>query len=274
MLKVPDNIAKPPYADTGVSPPWSSDIEVHDAEGIKKMRASGKLAAEVLTMAGTMVKAGVTTDEIDRAVHKMIVDAGAYPSPLNYGNFPKSVCTSINECMCHGIPDSRPLQDGDIMNIDVTVYLDGHHGDCSRMFYCGAVSDAAKRLCDVNRLALEEAIKVCGPGVPFREIGAAIEKVAKKHKLSINRDFVGHGVGKVFHASPAVYPCRNMDPAKMQLNQTFTIEPIFTLGSDRYRMWDDKWTAVTRDGSLAAQHEHTLLITENGAEILTPWHEM
>lgn len=274
MLPVPDSIPLPPYAKSGEMPPWCSDPEIQDEAGIEKMRASGNLAARVLMMAGSMVKPGVTTDEIDRAVHKMVIENGAYPSPLNYGKFPKSVCTSVNECMCHGIPDSRPLEEGDIVNIDVTVYLDGHHGDCSRMFFCGEVSEDARRLCEKNREALEAAIAICGPGVPFKEVGKAVGKVAKPAKLAVNKDFVGHGVGKVFHASPAVYPVSNpFQPEVMQVGQTFTIEPIFTLGTDKYKMWKDDWTAVTRDGSWAAQHEHTLLITKDGVEILTPWHE-
>jgi len=275
-LNVPDHIALPPYAKSGQLPPWNDNPEIHDSEGIKKMRASGELAARILTMAGSMVKPGVTTDTIDRAVHQMAIEHGAYPSPLNYGKFPKSVCTSINECLCHGIPDSRPLEEGDIINIDVTVFLDGHHGDCSRMFMVGdTVSEDARKLCEVNRKAVEEAIAICKPGVPFKEIGKVITRVAKEAKVAVNKDFVGHGVGKVFHASPAVYPTSNpFQPEVMQVGQTFTIEPIFTLGTDKYKMWSDNWTAVTRDGSWAAQHEHTVLITETGVEILTPWHTM
>lgn len=233
------------------------------------MRAAGRLAAQVLEYAAGLAKAGTTTDAIDKAVHQMILDNNAYPSPLNYGKFPKSVCTSINECICHGIPDDRLLQSGDIMNIDVTVYLDGYHGDTSRMVYVGDVSPEAQRLCEVTRSALEAAIKVCGPGVPFKEIGAAIEDVAKKNKLGVVKDFVGHGVGRVFHASPHVLHYKNNEPDVMQVGQTFTIEPMLSLGSTKVRMWKDKWTATTMDYSLSAQYEHTLLITKNGVEILT-----
>jgi len=266
---VPDSIPRPPYAATGENPPFGKDPEVHDAAGIVKMRASGRLTASVLRRAGELVKPGVTTDAIDAAVHGWIVEAGAYPSPLNYGRFPKSVCTSVNECLCHGIPDSRPLEEGDIINIDVTVYLDGYHGDCSNMFVVGKCSADAQRLIDANREALDEAIAKCGPGVPFREIGAVIETVARRHKVNVCKDFIGHGVGKAFHAPPAVLPHRNSEPGKMQLGQTFTIEPIFVLGSPRFRIWNDQWTAVTLDGSWAAQHEHTVLITPDGCEILT-----
>jgi len=269
MRTVPAHINRPPYAESGVAPSWMDQKEVHDAEGVKRMRASGRLAAEILRRAGEMVAPGVTTEEIDAAVHGWAIEAGAYPSPLNYGRFPKSVCTSVNECMCHGIPDSRPLRPGDILNIDVTVYLDGYHGDCSNMFTVGKTSDEARRLIDANREALDAAIAVCGPGVKFSEIGAAIERVARDRKVTLSKDFVGHGVGKVFHASPAVLPHRNRDPFVMEVGQTFTIEPIFTLGSARHKIWKDDWTAVTTDGSWAAQHEHTLLITKDGVEILT-----
>ncbi|KIZ06250.1 methionyl aminopeptidase [Monoraphidium neglectum] len=209
------------------------------------MRASCKLAAQVLQHAGSLVRPGVTTDEIDAAVHAMVIAAGAYPSPLNYGKFPKSVCTSVNECLCHGIPDSRPLKDGDIINIDVTVYLNGYHGDTSAMFY------------------------ICGPDVPVRKIGEAVQEVAKRHKFQVSKDFIGHGVGKVFHARPHVQHVRNLDMDKMQLNSTFTIEPILVEGSPKMVEWKDNWTVVTADGGLAAQMEHTLLITPNGAEVLT-----
>lgn len=155
------------------------------------MRAAGKLAATVLAHAGTLVKPGVTTDEIDQVVHKMIIDAGAYPSPLNYGKFPKSVCTSVNECVCHGIPDSRPLEEGDIVNIDVTVFLDGHHGDTSRMFYAGTPAPEAKQLCEVTKLALDEAIKICRPGVPYSMIGRVINDIADQHKYGVIKEYVG-----------------------------------------------------------------------------------
>lgn len=234
------------------------------------MRAAGRLAAQVLEHAGSLVRPGITTDEIDRAVHRMTIENNAYPSPLNYGRFPKSVCTSVNECVCHGIPDDRPLQDGDIVNIDVTVYLDGHHGDTSRMFYVGNVSPAARHLCEVTKEALDAAIRQCGPGVPYKVIGQTIHDIADKHKLGVVRDFVGHGVGRAFHSAPAIFHYRNNgEPGKMVVGQTFTIEPMIVQGSTRVKMWKDDWTAVTSDGSLAAQYEHTLLITPNGVEVLT-----
>ncbi|MCO5599232.1 hypothetical protein L7F22_053332 [Adiantum nelumboides] len=212
---------------------------------------------------------GVTTDEIDKAVHKMIVEAGAYPSPLGYGGFPKSVCTSVNDCICHGIPDSRPLQDGDIVNIDVTVYLNGYHGDTSKTYFCGTVDDDAKKLVEVTRTCLDKAIAVCGPGVEFKQIGKAIHDYADKFGYGVVRHFVGHGVGKVFHSAPTVLHYRNNDGTRMVVGQTFTIEPMLTIGGIEDEMWDDNWTVVTADGSLSAQFEHTLLITEKGVNILT-----
>ncbi|KAK8969016.1 hypothetical protein KSP40_PGU004792 [Platanthera guangdongensis] len=211
------------------SPGIASGPEIHDEEGIECMRASGRLAAQVLQYAGTLVKPGLTTDAIDKAVHQMIIDNGAYPSPLGYGGFPKSVSTSINECICHGIPDSRELEDGDIINIDVTVYL------------------------NVTRECLDKAISICAPGVEYNRIGKEINDHADKFKFGVIRQFVGHGVGRVFHADPVIPH----------------FKPMLTVGSTKPVIWSDDWTAVTEDGSLSAQFEHTLLITENGAEILT-----
>lgn len=268
-LPVPANIRKPPYADKGNFPPWADSSQVHNEEGKRRMRASGRLAARVLEYAGSLVRPGLTTDEIDKAVHAMIVEAGAYPSPLNYGKFPKSVCTSVNECVCHGIPDDRPLEDGDILNIDVTVYLDGYHGDTSRMFYVGNVDPAAKQLVEVTKQCLDEAIKKCGPGVPYNVIGRTIQNIADKHKYGVIRDYVGHGVGQAFHSHPTIFHYKNTQPGVMQLGETFTIEPMIVQGGIRCDTWRDNWTVVTKDRGLCAQFEHTILITENGAEIMT-----
>ncbi|GER30871.1 methionine aminopeptidase [Striga asiatica] len=242
---VPSHIQKPSYVDSEIPPGVGSKPEIHDEKGIECMRASGKLAAQVLQHAGTLVKPGITTDEIDQAVHQMIIDNGAYPSPLGYGGFPKSVCTSVNECICHGIPDSRVLEDGDIINIDVTVYL------------------------NVTKECLEKAISICAPGVQYKRIGMEIQDLADKHKYGVVEQFVGHGVGKMFHSDPMILHYRNNGRGRMLLNQTFTIEPMLTMGSIKGVMWDDNWTVVTRDGSLSAQFEHTILITKDGAEILT-----
>ncbi|XP_031254408.1 methionine aminopeptidase 1D, chloroplastic/mitochondrial-like [Pistacia vera] len=266
---VPDHIPRPPYVNTRQAPGIASGPEVHDVKGIECMRASGRLAAQVLEYAGTLVKPGVKTDEIDEAVHQMIVDNGAYPSPLGYGGFPKSVCTSVNECICHGIPDSRELEDRDIINIDVTVYLNGYHGDTSATFFCGDVDDEARNLVKVTKECLDKAISVCAPGVEYKKIGKTIHDYADKYKYGVVRQFVGHGVGRVFHADPVILHYRNNDHGRMLLNQTFTIEPMLTIGSINPVMWNDDWTVVTEDGSLSAQFEHTILITQDGAEILT-----
>ncbi|KAK8449586.1 hypothetical protein SEVIR_7G243800v4 [Setaria viridis] len=268
-LPVPGNIPRPPYVGTKDVPEIAKEIQMHDKESIIHMRAACELAARVLEYAGTLVKPSVTTDEIDKAVHKMIIDAGAYPSPLGYGGFPKSVCTSVNECMCHGIPDSRALQDGDIINIDVTVYLNGYHGDTSKTFLCGEVDEASKRLVKVTEECLLRGISTCKHGTSFKKIGRRISEHAERHGLGVVECFVGHGVGRVFHSEPIIYHQRNNKPGQMVEGQTFTIEPILSMGSTDCDMWDDGWTAVTTDGSLAAQFEHTILITRTGAEILT-----
>ncbi|KAL3833351.1 hypothetical protein ACJIZ3_008087 [Penstemon smallii] len=266
---VPNHIPLPPYVKSKKPPGISSGPEVHDEKGIECMRASGKLAAQVLQYAGTLVKPGITTDEIDEAVHQMIIDNGAYPSPLGYGGFPKSVCTSVNECICHGIPDSRALEDGDIVNIDVTVYLNGYHGDTSATYFVGEVDEEAKNLVKVTKECLDKAISICAPGVEYNKIGKTIHDHADKHRYGVVEQFVGHGVGRVFHSDPVVLHHRNNGRGSMMLNQTFTIEPMLTIGSINPVMWKDKWTVVTEDGSLSAQFEHTILITKDGAEILT-----
>ncbi|KAJ8448222.1 hypothetical protein Cgig2_025146 [Carnegiea gigantea] len=178
-LPVPDHIQKPPYVDTNEIPELSSEYQIHDAQGIARMREACQLAARVLEYAGTLVTPSVTTDEIDKAVHQMIIDAGAYPSPLGYGGFPKSICTSVNECMCHGIPDSRQLQDGDIVNIDVTVYLNGYHGDTSKTFLCGDVRDSVRRLVKVTEECLQKGIALCKDGASFKKIGKRIRYAAQ-----------------------------------------------------------------------------------------------
>ncbi|XP_047067700.1 methionine aminopeptidase 1B, chloroplastic-like [Lolium rigidum] len=270
-LPVPRHIPRPPYVGSKKMPEIASEMQMHDKETIVHMRAACELAARVLENAGKLVKPSVTTDEIDKAVHKMIIDAGAYPSPLGYGGFPKSVCTSVNECMCHGIPDSRELQDGDIINIDVTVYLNGFHGDTSKTFLCGEVDEASKRLVKVAEECMLRGIAACKHGVSFKKIGRRISDHAERHGFGVVEQFVGHGVGRAFHAQPIIYHQRNNMPGQMVEGQTFTIEPILTMGKDSIEcdMWDDGWTALTTDGSMATQFEHTILITKTGAEILT-----
>jgi len=270
---VPAHIPRPPYADSGKLPPLNRNLETHDPSGIERMRAAGRLAAKVLDAAAGLVRPGATTDDVDAALHALIVAGGAYPSPLNYGGFPKSVCTSVNEVICHGIPDDRVLLKGDIVNVDVTVFLDGYHGDTSRMFFAGgegAAPPEARALCAATKEALDAAIGICAPGVPYRAIGDAISDVADRHGYGVVRDFIGHGVGRVFHAAPQVLHYRNREPGAMQLGSTFTIEPMLVESKNlKVKYWRDGWTATTVDGSLSAQYEHTLLVVPGGVEVLT-----
>lgn len=234
------------------------------------MRAAARVAREVLDAAGRVVKVGVTTDAIDKLVHDETIARGAYPSPLNYLKFPKSVCTSVNEVICHGIPDAYKLQDGDIVNIDVTVYYNGYHGDLSEMFLVGNVDEKGKELVKVTHDAWQEAIKYCKPGQPYKGIGAVIEDYVKKFGFTTCPDFVGHGIGTDFHTAPTVFHHRNNENVgKMQVGHTFTIEPMICEGTPKNQMWNDKWTVTTKDGKRSAQFEHTLLITPDGAEPLT-----
>ncbi|KAM0896525.1 hypothetical protein ACQ4PT_023163 [Festuca glaucescens] len=267
-LQVPDHIPRPPYDGTEHLPDVNPDRQMHDSESIVRMRAACKLAARVLQYAGTLVKPSMTTDEIDRAVHQMIIDAGAYPSPLGYGGFPKSVCTSVNECICHGIPDSRALRDGDIINIDVTVYLNGYHGDTSRTYFCGEVDEPTKQLVKVTEECMLRGISACKHGASFKEIGERISEHVNKYGYSVD-PFVGHGVGTIFHSEPIIWHTYDYEPGFMVAGQTFTIEPTLSMGSTRCEVWDDGWTAITVDGSLNAQFEHTVLVTVDGAEVLT-----
>ncbi|GBF92100.1 methionine aminopeptidase [Raphidocelis subcapitata] len=270
------HIPRPPYAlgpgpAAGAAglPRSGKEPEIQDAEGAARMRAAGALAAAALAAAGRLVSPGVTTDALDAAVHDYIIARGGYPSPLRYGGFPKSCCTSVNECICHGVPDDRPLREGDIVNVDVTAFLHGRHGDTNATFYVGEPRPHAAELVEATREALAAAVAACGPGAPFRAIGDVVQSIADRAGLSVVREYVGHGIGAAFHAAPSVLHHRNGRPGEMVLGQTFTIEPILTLGSRHHRCWPDGWTLVTLDGSLAAQFEHTLLITEDGAEVLT-----
>ena len=266
---VPSNIDKPPYALTG-DPGNSTSSLVRDDDEIERMEKAGEIAALVLLEAGSNVAPGTTTDKIDEIVHEMILSFDAYPSPLNYRGFPKSVCTSVNEVICHGIPDSRPLQEGDIVNIDVTVYYEGVHGDTSVTFPVGEISERDIHLIKETRKAMDLGIEAVKPGRPVNVIGRAIERHAKRHGLGVVREFIGHGVGTEFHSSlqiPHYY-----DPyasTEILTGMTFTVEPMLTLGEPSAQMWSDNWTAVTRDGRRTAQFEHTILVLEEGAKRLT-----
>jgi methionyl aminopeptidase len=268
---VPPEIVRPPYADGPVTRWAESRVKTPDV--IERMRRACRAAAEILAAAGAAAAPGVLTDEIDELVHELTIDKGGYPSPLNYGTsnpFPKSVCTSVNEVICHGIPDDRPLEEGDIVNIDVTIYLDGVHGDCNATFGVGEIDPASARLIEVTRECLERGIAAVGPGRPFNRIGKAIEEHAHANRLGVVRDFVGHGIGEQFHTDlqiPHYYEPRLT--TVMEPGMTFTIEPMITAGSWQARVWDDGWTAVTADGSRTAQFEHTVLVTDDGVDVLT-----
>jgi methionyl aminopeptidase len=269
MRSVPAAIARPPYAETGIPPRWSEPL-VKSPELIERMRRAGALAAEVLRLAGEQVAPGVTTDEIDVFVHDLTVERGAYPSPLNYNGYPKSVCTSVNEVICHGIPDARALQDGDIVNLDVTVFLDGVHGDTNATFFVGDVDDESRRLVRVTEECMWRGIGVVTPGRPVNEIGRAIEDHARRNHYGVVRAFIGHGIGEQFHGDLQIH--HYYEPKArtiMRPGMTFTIEPMISVGTWRHVMWDDDWTAVTADGKRTAQFEHTVLVTDDGVDVLT-----
>ena len=266
---VPDAIARPEYVDRPAPTPFTGS-EVKDAATIARMRVAGRLAAQARDLVGSHVAPGVTTDELDRIGHEFLCDHGAYPSTLGYRGFPKSLCTSVNEVVCHGIPDSRRIEDGDIVNIDVTAFLDGVHGDTNATFLAGDVDEESRLLVERTREALDRGIKAVRPGRQINVIGRVIESFARRHGYGVVRDFTGHGIGTAFH-SGLVIPHYD-DPAYddvMEVGMTFTIEPMLNLGSPDWELWEDGWTVVTRDGRRSAQFEHTLLVTPTGAEVLT-----
>jgi methionyl aminopeptidase len=269
MLTVPDGIVPTDYYLTG-RPARREESMVKSPEVIERMRRACRIAAEVLAVTGQAVAPGVTTDELDRIAHQAYIDRGAYPSTLNYHGYPKSICTSVNEVICHGIPDDRPLEDGDIVNIDVTAYIDGVHGDCNATFLAGDVDPDTRRLVEVTRECRDLGIGAVRPGRPLSDIGRAIQVHAEAQGYGVVRTFVGHGIGEQFHLPPNV-PHYFTESAStiMKPGMTFTVEPMITMGSWRERMWDNGWTAVTTDGRRTAQFEHTLVVTDDGAEVLT-----
>lgn len=272
--EVPEDIPRPDYwkdgKPKGKVPRFAWDLITLNPEEIEKMRVSGRLAREVLDIAGQMVAPGVTTDEIDAVVHEESIKRGAYPSPLNYNKFPKSCCTSINEVVCHGIPDSTTLVDGDIINIDVTLFFNGYHGDCSETFLVGNVDEVGRQLVKTTYECLDKAIEMCKPGVKVNQIGSVIEKHAKSNKFTVVRNFCGHGVNSVFHTTPNVLHYKNDEPCGvLEEGVTFTIEPMINEGTARNITWPDEWTSTTLDGKRSAQFEHTLLVTKDGIERLT-----
>lgn len=266
---VPDGIDQPDYAETGV-PMRDEEPAVRSSEEIAAMRHAGRVAAEVLAVVTDAVGPGVTTDELDAICHAECGRRGAYPSPLNFSGFPKSICTSVNEVICHGIPDSRPLADGDIVNLDVTVFVGGVHGDVNATVPVGTIDPDSVRLIEITRECLALGIEAVRPGRAVREIGRAIQRHAEGHGYGVVRTYVGHGIGTVFHNGLEI-PHYDAPGATtiMQPGMTFTIEPMITLGSWRHKLWPDGWTAVTADLSRAAQFEHTILVTADSAEILT-----
>lgn len=250
-------------------------INIKTITEIEKMRIAGRLAAEVLEMIAPHVKSGVTTEALDRICHDYIVNVQeAIPAPLNYHGFPKSICTSINYVVCHGIPCAKKLKDGDIVNIDVTVIKDGYFGDTSQMFVVGKTFLLAQKLIDVTQECLYAGIHTIKPGARFSDIGAAIEKIAHKHNYSVVRDYCGHGIGTKFHDAPQVlhYYDKNFNNYIMEPGMTFTIEPMINAGTYRTKVLADNWTAVTADKKLSAQWEHTILVADTGYEVLTKRH--
>jgi methionyl aminopeptidase len=266
---VPEHIARPEYVDQPSPAPYEGP-EVKDAETIERMRVAGRLAAQALQLVGKHVAPGITTDELDRIGHEFLCDHDAYPSTLGYRGFPKSLCTSVNEVICHGIPDSRVVEDGDIVNIDITAYIGGVHGDTNATFLAGDVDEESRLLVERTEESLRRAIKAVRPGRRVNVIGRVIESYAKRFGYGVVRDFTGHGIGTAFHSGLIVphYDSPYYD-TMIEAGMTFTIEPMLCLGTYEWDMWEDDWTVVTKDKQRSAQFEHTLLVTDDGAEILT-----
>jgi len=245
-------------------------VKIHGAEDFEAMRRAGKLAAETLDFITPHVEPGISTDGLDKLCHDFIVDHGAIPSPLGYRGFPKSICTSINHVVCHGIPGERRLEDGDSLNIDVTVTLDGWHGDTSRMFLAGKASTKAQRLADITYESMMRGIQVVKPGATLGDIGHAIQSYAEGKRCAVVRDFCGHGLGRVFHDAPNILHYGDAgDGLELKQGMFFTIEPMINLGTWQVKLLRDGWTAVTKDRALSAQFEHSIAVTEDGYEIFT-----
>ena len=245
-------------------------ITIHNKDDYEGMRVSGRLAASVLDMIAEHIRPGITTDEINTLCHDMIIQAGATPAPLNYRGFPKSVCTSVNHVVCHGIPGAKKLSNGDIVNIDVTTIVDGWHGDTSRMFYAGKPSVKARRLVDTTYEAMMRGIEQVRPGATTGDIGHAIQTVAEEAGYGVVRDYCGHGVGRIFHAPPNIMHFgRRGEGVRLEEGMFFTIEPMLNAGKHTTKLLNDGWTVVTRDKSLSAQFEHSLAVTADGFEIFT-----
>ncbi|WP_193083512.1 type I methionyl aminopeptidase [Brevibacterium aurantiacum] len=269
-LPVPRSITRPEYVGRADADEGRGN-NFYSAEEIEKVRVAGRIAANALAAVGEIIEPGITTDAIDRVAHEYMCDHGAYPSTLGYRGFPKSVCTSLNEVICHGIPDSTVIADGDIVNVDITAYIDGMHGDTNYTFYAGDVDEESRLLVERTWEATMRGIKAVKPGREINVIGRVIEKYAKRFEYGVVRDYSGHGVGREFH-SGLIVPHYDAAPAHaevMEPGMIFTIEPMLNLGTVDWDVWDDAWTVVTKDRKRSAQFEHTLVVTETGAEILT-----
>ncbi|KAN0077315.1 Peptidase M24, structural domain containing protein [Tylopilus felleus] len=275
--QVPDHIPRPDYAQRDDGVPLSEmrllghPPRILSPDEIEKMRTACRMGREVLDLAASHVHPGITTDEIDTIVHQAIIDRNAYPSPLGYRNFPKSVCTSVNEVICHGIPDQRNLRDGDIVNLDISLYYQGFHSDLNATYPVGSIDEDSAKLIRTTRECLDAAIRVCKPGALFRDIGKAIEPIARANNCAVVRTYTGHGVNDLFHTAPNIpHYAKNKAVGSMKPGMCFTIEPMINLGTNwDTQHWDDSWTATTIDGKRSAQFEETLLITEIGVEVLT-----
>jgi methionyl aminopeptidase len=271
---VPATLPRPEYVDRPAPAPYDGP-EVKPPEVLERMRVAGRIAAQALAEVGRAVAPGVTTDELDRIGHEFLLDHGAYPSTLGYRGFPKSLCSSINEVICHGIPDSTVLQDGDICNIDITAYVVidgiGVHGDTNATFEVGDVDEESRLLVERTREATHRGIRAVRPGREINVIGRVIESYARRFGYGVVRDFTGHGIGTAFHTGLIVphYDAAPRHADVIEPGMTFTIEPMLTLGTHEWDMWDDDWTVVTKDRSRSAQFEHTVVVTDSGAEILT-----
>ncbi|CAN5565546.1 type I methionyl aminopeptidase [soil metagenome] len=267
---VPETIARPEYVDRAEPTPYDGP-EVKDADTIARMRVAGRIAAQALKEVGRHVAPGVTTDELDRVGHEFLCDHGAYPSTLGYRGFPKSLCTSVNEVVCHGIPDSRVVEDGDIVNVDITAYVDGVHGDTNATFLSGDVDEDVRLLVERTEEALRRAIAAVRPGRLVNVLGRVIESYANRFGYGVVREFTGHGIGTAFHSGLIVphHDAAPMYDILIEPGMTFTIEPMINLGGPEWDMWADGWTVSTRDKRPSAQFEHTLLVTHDGAEVLT-----
>ncbi|WP_245630471.1 type I methionyl aminopeptidase [Granulicoccus phenolivorans] len=266
---VPRSIPRPEYVGKR-APQRYTGSHVQTPETIERMRESGRIAAQALALVGAAVEPGITTDELDRIGHEFMVSEGAYPSTLGYRDYPKSICTSVNEVICHGIPDARPLEDGDLVKIDITAFKNGVHGDNCGTFFCGNVSEEARLLAERTQEAMNRGIRMAKAGRRVNVIGKVIESYGKRFHYGVVRDYTGHGVHSTFHSGLVIphYDAPHIND-EIQVGMTFTVEPMITLGGIEWEQWDDGWTVVTKDRSWVAQFENTLVVTNDGPEVLT-----